>query len=103
MDYKRLKVAEDGDLTIITLSDPATLNAASMEMAQELHHAFAVVGAPGSATRAVVLTGEGRGFCSGANLSAGPGPWRRRIRPRRKAGRGQGAGAHIQPPDDGAA
>ena len=74
MDYKRLKVAEDGDLTIITLSDPATLNAASMEMAQELHHAFAVVGAPGSATRAVVLTGEGRGFCSGANLSAGPGP-----------------------------
>jgi 2-(1,2-epoxy-1,2-dihydrophenyl)acetyl-CoA isomerase len=74
MDYKRLKVAQDGDLTIITMSDPATLNAASIEMGQELHHAFSVVGAPDSTTRAVILTGEGRGFCSGANLSAGPGP-----------------------------
>jgi len=74
LDYQRLKIAADDGLVIITLSDPATLNAASMEMAQELTHALASASAPGSDVRAVIITGDGRGFCSGANLSAGPGP-----------------------------
>jgi 2-(1,2-epoxy-1,2-dihydrophenyl)acetyl-CoA isomerase len=74
VDYKRLKITREDDLAIITLSDPATLNAASLEMATELHHVLATLSAPDAAARAVILTGEGRGFCSGANLSAGPGP-----------------------------
>jgi 2-(1,2-epoxy-1,2-dihydrophenyl)acetyl-CoA isomerase len=70
MDYTRIKVADDGPVTVITLADPATMNAASVEMASELHDAFRRVDAAES-IRAVVLTGEGRGFCSGANLSGG--------------------------------
>jgi 2-(1,2-epoxy-1,2-dihydrophenyl)acetyl-CoA isomerase len=73
MDYTKIKVAREGAITIITLADPATMNAAGMDLAAELHDAFrtAVSGEP--AARAIVLTGEGRGFCSGANLQAGPG------------------------------
>jgi 2-(1,2-epoxy-1,2-dihydrophenyl)acetyl-CoA isomerase len=71
MDYKKLKVASDGDVRIITLADPATMNAAGVDTAEELTHAIqAATTGPGPA-RAVVLTGEGRGFCSGANLSPG--------------------------------
>ncbi len=55
---------------IITLNDPATLNAAGLDLMAELHADFeGMVADPG--VRAIVLTGEGRGFCSGANLSAG--------------------------------
>jgi len=74
VDYKRLKITIEDGLAIVTLSDPATLNAASLEMGTELHHVMASLSAPDAAARAIVLTGEGRGFCSGANLSAGPGP-----------------------------
>ncbi len=72
MDYKRLKLTCEDNLAIVTLSDPATLNAASLEMSTELHHALAILSSPDAAVRAVVLTGEGRGFCSGADLSAAP-------------------------------
>jgi 2-(1,2-epoxy-1,2-dihydrophenyl)acetyl-CoA isomerase len=55
---------------IITLNDPATLNAAGLDLMADLHGAFEVMVAdPG--VRAIGLPGEGRGFCSGANLSAG--------------------------------
>lgn len=55
---------------IITLNDPATLNAAGLDLMAELHAAFeGFVADPG--VRAIVITGGGRGFCSGANLSGG--------------------------------
>jgi 2-(1,2-epoxy-1,2-dihydrophenyl)acetyl-CoA isomerase len=57
---------------IITLNDPATLNAAGMELMEGLTAAFdGFIADPD--VRAIVLTGEGRGFCSGANLSGGGG------------------------------
>lgn len=55
---------------IITLSDPATLNAAGGELMDELSRAVEDAIAD-EAVRAIVITGEGRGFCSGANLSGG--------------------------------
>lgn len=55
---------------IITLSDPATLNAAGGELMDELSRAVDDAVAD-EAVRAIVITGEGRGFCSGANLSGG--------------------------------
>jgi 2-(1,2-epoxy-1,2-dihydrophenyl)acetyl-CoA isomerase len=55
---------------IVTLSDPSTLNAAGLELMTELQAAVdGFIHDP--AVRAIVITGEGRGFCSGANLSAG--------------------------------
>lgn len=55
-------------VALITLTDPSTLNAASMEMAGQLS---AALDQAAETARAVLLTGEGRGFCSGANLSGG--------------------------------
>jgi 2-(1,2-epoxy-1,2-dihydrophenyl)acetyl-CoA isomerase len=57
---------------IITLNDPATLNAAGLELMDGL--AKAVEGFIADAdVRCILITGEGRGFCSGANLTAGGG------------------------------
>lgn len=58
---------EDG-VAVITMSDPATMNAAGMDMAEELTAAF---GRAAKEARCAILTGEGKGFCSGANLSGG--------------------------------
>jgi len=55
---------------IITLSDPSTLNAAGLELMAELQTATEGFFYD-DAVRAIVITGEGRGFCSGANLSGG--------------------------------
>ncbi|HEY2661824.1 MAG TPA: enoyl-CoA hydratase/isomerase [Caulobacteraceae bacterium] len=73
MSYQKIKVSQQGAVTILTLADPSTMNAAGIDLAAELLDAFktAVMGA--TPARALVLTGEGRGFCSGANLQAGPG------------------------------
>jgi len=67
----KVKYEQDGAVAIVTMSDPATLNAIAVDMTEELVEAFdrAV-----SDARCVVLTGEGRAFSSGANLSAGAPP-----------------------------
>ncbi len=56
----------ENGVAVIRLNDPATMNAAGIDMIDELFAAFKKAS---SEARAVVLTGEGRGFCSGANLS----------------------------------
>lgn len=66
-DYQKLKYGVDGHIAIITLSDPSTLNAAGMDLVAELNDAFDRAERD---ARAVILTGEGRGFCSGANLTS---------------------------------
>ncbi len=74
MDYTKIKLTIEDGVAIIAFNDPATLNAAGVDVAEQLTHAFKRVADGAVAARAVVLTGEGRGFCSGANLSAqGPG------------------------------
>ena len=61
---------EDG-VALITLTDPATLNAISVEMTAELTVLFERAS---DEARCIVLTGEGRGFSSGANLAGGAPP-----------------------------
>ena len=73
MDYKKIKLAHEDGVAVVTLSDPATMNAAGGDTVLELTHAFKRIAAGEGGARAVVLTGEGRGFCSGANLAANPG------------------------------
>ena len=71
-DYKKITLVVDDGVAIITLNDPATLNAAGIDTAEDLTDAFKRIRAGLIKARAIVLTGAGRGFCSGANLQAGP-------------------------------
>ena len=71
MDYTKIKLAVEDGVAIITLSDPASMNAAGLELAEDMTHAFGSIANGSPKARAVIITGEGRGFCSGANLSGG--------------------------------
>jgi 2-(1,2-epoxy-1,2-dihydrophenyl)acetyl-CoA isomerase len=69
-EFRKITYALADDVATITFNDPATMNACGMNTASELTEAFARAG---SEARAVVLTGVGRGFCSGANLTSTQG------------------------------
>ncbi|HEY8617748.1 enoyl-CoA hydratase/isomerase [Phenylobacterium sp.] len=68
----KVKTSVEDKIGVITLSDPGTLNAAGLDLMGELRAAFEEF-AYGDEVRAIVITGEGRGFCSGANLTSGGG------------------------------
>ncbi len=70
MDYETLQCAVDDDgVALLTLSRPEQLNAFTVTMARELEQFFTVDAYDG-AIRAVVVTGAGRAFCAGMDLSA---------------------------------
>lgn len=73
MAYQKIAVSREGAVAVIVISDPATMNAAGVDTAAELLHAFKDASGGPEKARAIVLTGQGRGFCSGANLSSSPG------------------------------
>ncbi len=62
-----LLVERNGDLLVLTLNRPKRLNAMSEEMREGLIGALKDAAADLS-VRAVLITGAGRGFCSGADL-----------------------------------
>jgi 2-(1,2-epoxy-1,2-dihydrophenyl)acetyl-CoA isomerase len=70
MAYAHIRYDLAAGVATIALADPATLNALSLAMVEEI--IAALTRASGEA-RAIILTGEGRGFCSGANLIGGAG------------------------------
>ncbi|WP_423922159.1 enoyl-CoA hydratase/isomerase family protein [Candidatus Poriferisodalis sp.] len=59
----------DADVATVTLNRPETLNSMNDEFMNDISEAFGMVVADES-VRAVILTGSGRGFCSGADLRA---------------------------------
>ena len=63
------RVGQDpvGDVATVTLNRPETLNSMNDDFMNDISEAFGMVAAD-AAVRAVVLTGAGRGFCSGADL-----------------------------------
>lgn len=65
-DYETILTERVGGVLKITLNRPERLNAASLDMADELGAAFYDLGE----ARAVLITGAGKGFCSGADLAA---------------------------------
>jgi 2-(1,2-epoxy-1,2-dihydrophenyl)acetyl-CoA isomerase len=71
-DFDRCYVTAHGNVAVITMNHPEVMNAASIKMVYGLSDAIDYVENPDSGFRAVVLTGEGRGFCSGANLTEVP-------------------------------
>jgi 2-(1,2-epoxy-1,2-dihydrophenyl)acetyl-CoA isomerase len=69
MPFNKVKTSVEAGVATVTLNEPATLNAASASLTLELSQALKQYAEPASGVRCVVLTGEGRGFCSGASLS----------------------------------
>jgi enoyl-CoA hydratase/carnithine racemase len=70
MTYETLQYeVADGILTL-TLNRPEQLNAFTVQMADDLEHAFRRVNDDDD-VRAVVVTGEGKAFCAGMDLSVG--------------------------------
>ena len=66
--FEMIRVERDGPLAIITLNRPDVLNAAPPQMFDEIRAAAII--AAGDGARALLITGEGRAFCSGADLAA---------------------------------
>jgi 2-(1,2-epoxy-1,2-dihydrophenyl)acetyl-CoA isomerase len=67
MSYVSILAESVGDVAIIRLNDEKSLNALSAQMAEELQDALREAS---RCRRAIVLTGVGRAFCSGANLGS---------------------------------
>jgi 2-(1,2-epoxy-1,2-dihydrophenyl)acetyl-CoA isomerase len=64
-----VKRDRDGAVALLTLDEPTTLNAMTPDLLGDLGSAIAETTAAPD-IRALVLTGAGRGFCSGQNLKA---------------------------------
>lgn len=64
-----VKREKDGAVAILTLDEPATLNAMTPDLLEDLARAVGEMERD-EAVRVLVLTGAGRGFCSGQNLKA---------------------------------
>ena len=67
MEKNSVKWTKENGICTITMNSPDTMNALDFEMAEGLITAFEDCN--DSETRAVVLTGEGKGFCAGGRLT----------------------------------
>lgn len=65
-EYTVIRYVLAGDVAEVTLDRPDTLNSLNAAMRSELKHAVERAQAEGA--RAILLTGEGRSFCSGQDL-----------------------------------
>ena len=81
MSYEQLIVDRDGAVATVRLNNAARLNALSPTMTAELLDALTALGGDGE-IRGIILTGEGRGFSAGADLSALQEPYLKGERPR---------------------
>jgi len=61
------------NVAILTLNDPGKLNALSIEMITQIHSKIKDINEDKTNARCLIITGEGKGFCSGANLVDNPG------------------------------
>jgi len=72
MDFEHIRLdLSPAAVATVTLNRPDSLNALNGAMVDELR--AAVDSLPGSGARCLLLTGEGRGFSSGADLASGGG------------------------------
>jgi len=68
--YEHLLLERHGHVMVMTLNRPEKLNALNQRLREEIVQCFGELEADDS-VRTVVVTGAGRGFCAGADLTAG--------------------------------
>jgi 2-(1,2-epoxy-1,2-dihydrophenyl)acetyl-CoA isomerase len=64
----RMTVEFDNGIALLKFNHPEVMNAIGAEMLGDFQSAIAAIKDPANGARCVLLTGEGRGFCAGANL-----------------------------------
>ena len=96
MEFELLKLEIDGAIATMTFNDPENLNAMSKPMLESINAALDYVDGEDSPVRCLILTGEGRGFCAGANIG-GDGPVKEAPRNNRKPDAGAGLEVMYHP------
>jgi len=69
-DFTQIRYEVAENIATVTLSRPEKMNAFTGVMMRELLEAFDLIDAD-DAVRAVIVTGDGKAFCAGADLSGG--------------------------------
>lgn len=69
MGFTKITLEREGQVAILTLHDPATRNSLSWDLCHEMSLALDQLGD----ARALVITGAGKGFCSGGNMASSVG------------------------------
>ena len=72
MNYAHIAVGLEDRILTVTLNRPEKLNAYTAQMGRELEEVFLAADAD-DGVRVVIVTGAGRGFCAGADISSGAG------------------------------
>ncbi len=70
MTYEHILYETDGPILTVTLNRPDKLNAYTATMGLEIEDAF-VRADEDDSIRVIIVTGAGRGFCAGADISGG--------------------------------
>ncbi|MCA3710827.1 MAG: enoyl-CoA hydratase/isomerase family protein, partial [Phenylobacterium sp.] len=68
--FETILYAVEDHIATITLHRPERMNAWTLQMCNDLQAAFDLTDADDD-VRAVIVTGSGRAFCAGADLSGG--------------------------------
>lgn len=71
-EYRDIRIERDGPLATLTLMRPEKLNAVTVNTIDEIETALDELDLDDS-VRAVIVTGSGRAFCAGADISGGFG------------------------------
>jgi enoyl-CoA hydratase/carnithine racemase len=66
----KLTVENEGRLVICSLNRPSTLNTLHPHLVRDFHSFLDWLAVKSNPCRVVILRGEGKGFCAGADLSA---------------------------------
>lgn len=87
---ERVSLEINDGIALLKFNHPEVLNAIGAQMLSDLTEAFYEIRDPANGARVVLLTGEGRAFCAGANLQD-------ENRGKRKGGAGDGLRSGYHP------
>lgn len=91
MPFEAILYEVDDNILTITLNRPDVLNAFNGQMSRDLFTALDMADADDE-VKAIIITGAGRGFCAGADLSRGDQTWEGVKESQDEANKGDGGG-----------